>query len=368
MRLAILCTPRTGNVWLRTLLGDLYGIPTTAVPNPAEVDWERLPPECVLAVHWHRTSLLVQQLRQAGFRVLVPARHPLDVLISILQFCLHDNSTLRWLEGENGNERPIYGSMPGSAAFLDYATGPRAASLLGVSPEWWSDPEALRVRYEDLVADTQGELSRLAEQIGEPPRQPVAQVAAGAGIAQIRQRLSRWEHHFWQGRPGLWKTLLTGPVAERIAEAHPAYFNHLGYRCDPDPLLTPGQADANWIRLVWFGVAEKLQQSRQTLLLLAEAQRGLSQLEAQQAALHQQMQADRRALQHAHRAACAELARFRELGPIPLRLARQLRDLSHRLPRVAAAVKGVGRLSSRAVRFASRAVRGRPSKTARDMS
>src|SRR5437879_4423754 len=119
VRLAIVCTPRTGNVWLRTMLGDLYGIPATAVHSPDEVDWDRLPPECVLAAHWHRTPSFLERLREAGFKVIIPARHPLDVLVSILQFSLHDRSTLRWLEGENGNERSIYGAMPGSTAFLD---------------------------------------------------------------------------------------------------------------------------------------------------------------------------------------------------------------------------------------------------------
>ena len=58
-------------------------------------------------------------------------------------------------------------------------------------------------------------------------------------------------HHFWQGRPGLWKLLLTAPIAQRISQTHADCFRELGYRCDADPELTASQADANWVALHW---------------------------------------------------------------------------------------------------------------------
>ena len=260
LRLAVVCTPRTGNLWLGTMMGDLWGIPRIALHNPSEVDWLQLPQECLLAIHWHRTPSFLAQLREAGFRVIILARHPLDVLISILQFGMQDRTNLRWLEGENGSEVPIYGAMPGSAAFLEYALSARATSLLDVSQEWWSDPDVFRLRYEELVADTQGELRRLAEWVGAWPRCPFSQVVEKSTLSHMRQRIGEaGDVHIWQGRAGLWKTLLTAPIAERIAQAHPTSFAPLGYLCDPDPSLTPGQADANWIRLS-SGVSEKLQQ------------------------------------------------------------------------------------------------------------
>ena len=71
VRLAVVCTPRTGNLWLGTMIGDLWGIPRIAVHNPSEVDWRQLPQECLLAIHWHRTPSFLAQLREADFRVLV---------------------------------------------------------------------------------------------------------------------------------------------------------------------------------------------------------------------------------------------------------------------------------------------------------
>ena len=221
-------------------------------------------------MHWRRTPALTRRLREGGFHVMTVVRHPLDVLLSVLQFCLHDDSTMGWLGGEAGDERPIRGAMPGSAAFLDYAVGPRAAALLAVGPDWAADPDCILVRYEELVADAPGELRRIAEALGEPDRRSAAEVAAAATLPAMRARTGV-AHHFWQGRPGLWRALLTAPSAGRIAEAHRDCFAALGYVCDPDPELTPAQADANWLKLVWPQTGEKLRRQPQAE---REARRG----------------------------------------------------------------------------------------------
>jgi hypothetical protein len=326
---------------------DVYGIPEVAIHNPADEDWLSLPRECVLQLHWHRTPSFLRLLEEAGFQVVTLMRHPLDILLSVLQFCQHDRSTLRWLDGEGGNERPIHGAMPGSQAFADYATGPRAATLLSVSLQWWQDPGACRVRFEDLIADPSGELDRIVQAMGVPPRQPPAKVANSTTMAGLRARF-RAEHHFWQGRPGLWKALLTAPAAARIAHAHAAAFA-CGYSCDPDPDLTPAQADANWVNLVGSLVADKLYSMTRTTQRLADAHDAIEHLQEQIAYLDESLQqtqdrlnsacAELKEVREAHRAAAAELDNFRQLGPLALGIARTLHNLSRRHRTLSAGAK-----------------------------
>jgi Sulfotransferase domain len=249
VRLAVMSSPRSGGTWLRLLLEGIYAVPGLSVPNPAALDWQSLPSECVLHMHWHRTPALARMLDDEGFRVVSVIRHPLDLLVSVLQFCLHDDSPLQWLGGENGDERSIRGVLPNSPAFIRYACGPRAAALMDVNREWRPAPGALQVRYEELVADTPRGLRRIEATLGKPTRRPAAAVAADATIPQLRKRTGV-AHHFWQGRPGLWKQLLTAPAAERIALAHSLYCAELRYACHPDLGLTAAQADANWLALV----------------------------------------------------------------------------------------------------------------------
>lgn len=242
-RIAIISSPRSGNTWLRYLLARLYNADHVAVHTPEEADWETLPDDCVLQLHWHYSPAFHAMLEERGFRVIAIARHPLDVLISILHFAPNEPQTARWLDGACGDERPIFHVSPVSAEFLSYATGPRADALLSVSRAWWQAPDVTPVRYEDLVDDTIGCLFKLSGRFG-PPAGSVSDIADALTLEKLRPSASN--QHFWKGRPGLWKALMPANVAAAIARANAGSFSLLGYGCEPDPLLTREEAERHW--------------------------------------------------------------------------------------------------------------------------
>jgi hypothetical protein len=244
LRIAVVSTPRAGNTWVRHLLGTAYKIPHLARHSMDDADWAELPPRVVLQLHWRRTPEFAAKLDTHGFRVVTVARHPLDVLISILHFCVYESESEQWLLGAGGSETDIYGAMPRSRTFIEYAKGPRAAELLAVTSDWCNQPGVVGVRYEDLVADTANELRRLEEVFGPIRCGSIAQ--AVEVCAMDRLRLQTTNNHFWQGRPGLWRHLLPAAEAIEVAAALP----DLGYSIDPDPALDPLTADRNWVRLV----------------------------------------------------------------------------------------------------------------------
>lgn len=230
-------------MWLRRLLVALYGLEERSAHTPGEVDWDGLPERCVLQLHWYRTRELRRLLRASGFAEVVTVRHPLDALLSILQFAPHEPQTARWLDGLHGDEHEVIGAAPTSSAFLRYATGPRARALLDVSPRWW-DHAAYAVRYEDLVADPPGRLGELAVAIGvEPSREP-AEVVEEASFGRLAAEARN--SHFWQGRAGHWHELLPADVAEPIARAHRKLLRRFDYVVDPDPTLTADEARVRW--------------------------------------------------------------------------------------------------------------------------
>jgi hypothetical protein len=279
LRVAIVSTPRSGNTWLWHLLTTAYDIPGVAVHNPIELDWRGLPPACVLQVHWRLIPSFVARLQEHGFRVVVMGRHPLDVLISILHFALHDFATARWLEGEDGNERGIFGAMPRSDAFRDYATGPRAAALLSVSSEWWHVPGVLQVRYEDLNASPHAELERIIGGLGVPPVKPAAEAVEATTIPKLRVR---WQnnHYFWKGKTSLWRSLLTAGDVDAITPTLKRFLTTVGYELNPDPELNPSQADANWLKLVWADLVEDLHNLANTQRALRTSEKTLDEVRA----------------------------------------------------------------------------------------
>lgn len=242
-RLFIVCTPRTGNTWLRKLLAGALGLPEYAAHAVEEIAWLELPPGCVISMHVHNTPVFRRHLDDLNFRVIVTVRHPLDVLVSILQFSQHEPATARWVGGDCGDESALAGADPLSREFLDYCLSDRAAVLLSVSLQWMADAAAV-VRYEPLVESPQASLSELLDRLKLSSVRPLQQIVAENTIDKLRKDLS--QYHFWRGTPSLWKRLLPADVAIPILNRHRSAFERLGYACDYDPRLTREQARNNW--------------------------------------------------------------------------------------------------------------------------
>jgi len=246
-RFFIASTPRTGNVWMRRVLTGVLGIPNWAAWLPEDVAWSQLPADMSMAMHWRRSAAFEGFLRERGFRILVTARHPLDVLLSILQYAPGEPDAKRWIAGECGDERSLAPeTTPVDEAFVRYALGWRASALLDVSVGWAPTSDAV-LRYADFVRDPKGELALVLRMLGLEPEEDVDAVLARFSPESTR-RLT--PGHFWQGTPDLWKRLIVPQLAHAIRERHRAAFDAFGFACDPDPALTESQARANWLALI----------------------------------------------------------------------------------------------------------------------
>jgi len=213
-------------MWTRRLFRELYALDERSVHSAADLDWDALPERCVVQLHAERTPELEALVERHGFRVAVLARHPLDVLISILHFARHEPQTASWLDGSGGDEHSIVDAAPTSRAFVRYGTSPRAKALLGITPQWW-DRADVRIRYEDLVADTRRELELIARALDEPPARPYEEVLAHVTFESLQREADNV--HFWRGSAGSWQELLTVPIARKLVDAHRDVLYQLGY-------------------------------------------------------------------------------------------------------------------------------------------
>jgi hypothetical protein len=247
LRIALLNTPRSGSTWLRCLLSTLLDLEQRTAFVPDDIDWDALPKRVVIHLHAHRTPAMLSLLERHNIRPVVVRRHPLDVLISILHFAPHEPATARWLDGEGGDERLLYGAAPMGQNFLRYAKSPRAKALLSLSPEWARDDRAVEVSYERLVAATVEELDRITRELSTRPVRDPRWTMEQHSLA--RHRAASRNQHYWRGQPGLWRHLLTQDVARDIQGAMPEAFEAFGYVCDADPQLTPDRAHGNWSSL-----------------------------------------------------------------------------------------------------------------------
>jgi SAM-dependent methyltransferase len=262
-RIAILSTPRSGNMWLRRLLGAVYDLDDLSADTPAAVPWDDLPDACALQLHWPPTGPLIEQLERSEFSTVALARHPLDVLVSVLQFAQNEPRTARWLNGDGGTELPLLGSEPCSEAFRAYASGPRAGALLAVSADWWRTPTLdAPVRFEELVASPDAVLGRVTERLGGSVASSVTRATELVTFENLQTETGNG--HFWRGRPGQWRSLVTADDAAAVERAHPFAFAELGYAADADPQLTEAEARENWRALAQGGEPARRLEPRTT--------------------------------------------------------------------------------------------------------
>jgi hypothetical protein len=243
LRIAVISTPRSGNTWVRSVLGDILGLQQFAVHNYTEL--ETVPDRCIVQLHWYREPNFQRFLSDYRFKTLVLARHPLDVLVSILNFIRHEPLTARWLEGNAEIPSSLVGQPPTSPEFLKYATSWGAENVLGISYQWWHEPAAIKVRYEELVQRPLEALLHLARAFD-----PAARDDSGAigrfGLPFFQQLPNK---HGWQGQPGLWRQLIVYFDARTIYRRHKRMFDVMGYSVRPY-FLTRAAALKRWQELM----------------------------------------------------------------------------------------------------------------------
>ena len=212
-----------------------------------------LPERCVLQLHWRRIEPFKEQLQRAwASRWSRWLAHPFDVLISILHFAPREPDTVRWLEGEGGDERSIYGQPPSFRRnFWNTRSRPCADELLARSARIGGMLPGRIVCGSSISWRTPGTLSvtwwsRSAFGRFGASRRPSSLISLSTGSG----RPIRPKQHYWQGRPGLWRSLLTATEARRLARGARRPPPELGLRrATPMKRSTALQADANWLRI-----------------------------------------------------------------------------------------------------------------------
>lgn len=242
-RVAIISTPRSSNTWLRRLLAVGYDLDEVAGHTPEDLP-ATLPPRVALQIHWDDSEELASYLHDHRFRVVTIARHPFDVLMSILHFSQHEPETSRWLNRDHTSS--LVGANPTSPEFHAFATGPDARHLLSVTPHWWNRAGVTHVTYEDLVADTRSVMENLAATLGLAPSTRADEAVSAASFEFFAAMPNQ---HGWQGSPGLWRSFITAQLAAELAEVHRDALAVGAYDATGDPDLLPADAVRRWDEL-----------------------------------------------------------------------------------------------------------------------
>lgn len=239
-RIAIICSPRCGSSWARSVIARSLALEEIAVFNYLDA---KLPlnQNCILHVHWYREPNFQKFIKENNFRVIVLARHPLDILVSVLNFVKHEPLTSRWLGGNAAIPVELKDCNPSSKLFLEYALSWEAENLLSISYQWWHEAAAIKVTYETLVNNSEQAFGDIFDALDAP--KDGLQTAIAHFTVEYFKKLSN--RHGWIGVPGLWRKLIPSRDALQIYKRHSRIFSYLGYSALAYP-LSRARAARNW--------------------------------------------------------------------------------------------------------------------------
>lgn len=226
VNIAILSTPRVGNTWVSFSLAHLYGAEQLAVHNFTDLSHIKIPRKVVLQLHDSPSNKkLANYLLDNDYKVITVARHPLDVLISILHFTQVRTDPVQWLDGAAHIE-DLRGLDPSSEKFIEWCLGDNASRVLAITYEWACSGKARVVRYEDLL-----------ENPIESFKDAVSYVGGKTDSSKIIQTIEKFDINFfrkankhgWKAKKGNWINFFTINDAQSIYNRHKDIFELFDY-------------------------------------------------------------------------------------------------------------------------------------------
>jgi hypothetical protein len=242
-------TPRSGNTLLQRLFAELTGYSVIAAPTFADLAESEVTGPVFVQVHAPNDRHARKFVAGIDADVVTLARHPLDVLLSVLHFSRFEPQILDWLDGAAiPDPTTLHDATPTSEQFIRWATGKGAARLLAITHRWWREGTSHQLRYEDLVTDTPGTVGKLLAELGIHPQRADVDIDVIADQIRAGALLGLPNHHRWRSTPNGWADLLPIETAIKIHRAHRRVFDDLGYSlAAADPLLDESNAKTNWL-------------------------------------------------------------------------------------------------------------------------
>jgi hypothetical protein len=240
MKILVVSTPKTGNTWVKNLLGAVYGLPVREVPERFdEAELDRLGPRWVSQQHYYPTHRLLTWASARDVAFVTTVRHPADVFVSLYhysgQYGADDqlNEAIRRDQGEPGLHVAEYVK---NTFFL----------LLNQSISWMRTGVSHVVRYDDLWRDPVGVLGGLTNALRPVPEEALERAVERCSFDLMRKKAVGKERSFYRkGGSGGWREALPAEIGRlfREAEPYPTQFAVLGYRMEgaEAPRAGPGK-------------------------------------------------------------------------------------------------------------------------------
>ncbi len=236
MRIVVAAAPKSGNHWIKCLLGEIYGLRQVAGGDKQRVTrgdflaWladGNFPDGSIMHMHNRFTSRLCRVVEQAPAHLVTIVRDPYDAFVSLYHWT--QERAARDLDKRRDRPRHLLAGKPlddpDALRFIADHYGVTMAHALG----WLHSGRAVVVRYENLHADPVGELTRATAAIEPAAPERIAAAIDACRADTMRQRSEKMQWHVRGARVGDSRQTLDNAHLVAFREHHADAIRSLGY-------------------------------------------------------------------------------------------------------------------------------------------
>ena len=236
MRIVIAGPPKTGNMWLKCLLGRAYGLrwlrnfETPERPDlRALTTWltaNRFADGTIFHQHYDYAPEVADALATVPAHVVTIVRDPYDAFVSTY-YTLQQHSAENNQKGRKFTE--LMGKPLNDPAVIDFLRRGGYRNNLEKARDWANSGRAVVLRYENLSQDPLAELRRATELIAPVSVESLETAIDYCSADRMRQRTKGGSKHVRAATVGDSERQLTADHLEAFREAYAEIISELGY-------------------------------------------------------------------------------------------------------------------------------------------
>lgn len=237
MRIAIAGPPKTGNMWLKCLLGRAYGLRwLRPFETPQRADASSLQAwlaagsfqdETIFHQHYDYSLELARMLKAVPAHLITIVRDPYDAFVSTYY-------TLQ-LHAEDQNQKgrkftELMGKPLDAPEVIDFLRRGGYRNNLQKARDWATSGDAVVLRYEDLIADPLATLRRASAEIAPVANERLEVAIDYCRADRMRERTKGGRNHVRTATVGDSKRQLNATHFDAFREAYADLIEDLGYQ------------------------------------------------------------------------------------------------------------------------------------------
>lgn len=234
MRIIIASTPKTGNIWAKCLLANIYNLGILFKPPKNEkelnvnIDNGWFEEDSIFHQHFPPTEFFFNLVDSIDCKIVTTIRNPYDTFISLFYFVQNFPKQFNY---PNNPLHVLYGKSIDHADVLDYISRADGFGVhIRVANKWIESGRSTIIRYENLHNTPKLELKEVTDRISPVTNDVIGEAILACTAEKMRRQKKNWDKHIRKAEINDWQNHLTETHLDIFRRKYGDLIKNLGYK------------------------------------------------------------------------------------------------------------------------------------------